>query len=130
MIAIQKCHHNFVEDTLESLDPGRQDLMSLRVDAIAARYNSIILPTHNLGIFKMFFHYDRETSEFAWNFPTPSRFPGQSSAVIGTFWLGVVWELENPRRIPGIVPIAINPYLPVARFVRLKLFQWNSRDGG
>jgi hypothetical protein len=55
MIAIQKCHRNFVEDTLESLDPGRQDLMSLRVDAIAARYNSIILPTHNLGIFKMFF---------------------------------------------------------------------------
>ena len=75
-------------------------------------------------------HYDRETLEFAWGFPTPSRFPGQSLAVIGTFWLGVVWELENPRRIPGIVPIAINPYLPVARFVRLDLFQWNSSDGG
>ena len=75
-------------------------------------------------------HYDQETLEFAWNFPTPSRFPGHSSAVIGTFWLGVVWELENPRQIPGIVPIAINPYLPVARFVRLKLFQWNSSDGG
>ena len=75
-------------------------------------------------------HYDQETLEFAWNFPTPSRFPGQSSAVIGTFWLGVAWELENPRRIPGIVPVAINPYLTVARFVRLDLFQWNSSDGG
>jgi hypothetical protein len=75
-------------------------------------------------------HYDRKTSEFAWNFLTPSRFPGQSSAVIGTFWLGVVWESENFRRIPGIVPIAINPYLHVARFVRLDLFQWNSSDGG
>jgi hypothetical protein len=51
-------------------------------------------------------HYDWETLEFVWNFPTPSQFPGHSSAVIGTFCLGVVWELENPRRIPGIVPIA------------------------
>jgi hypothetical protein len=55
-------------------------------------------------------HYHQGTLEFAWGFPTPSRFPAQSLAVIDTFWLGLVWHFPNPLQIPGIVPIAKNPY--------------------
>ena len=58
-------------------------------------------------------HYDRETLEFTWGFLTPSQFPAQSLAVIGTFWLGFIWHFLNPQQIPVIIPIAINPYPPV-----------------
>jgi hypothetical protein len=46
------------------------------------------------------------------------------------FLAGSRLAFPNPPRIPGIVPIAIKPYPPVARSVRLDIFQRNSSNGG
>jgi hypothetical protein len=66
------------------------------------------------------------TIEKLWNSPEIFLLPDEFQtshrrAVIGTFCLEFVWELENFRRIPGIVPIAMNPCLSVARFAGLDI---------